>query len=67
VEGNRRAVTRKSGMAATQKKAVRAAMPAATLSLAPTANGNDNGNGHAHALSAKLRSEIPMDGDFKDF
>jgi len=36
---------------------------------APEVNGNGNGNGHAHAATAaaKRQSEIPMEGDFRDF
>jgi methyl-accepting chemotaxis protein len=39
---------------------------------APTSSSNGNGNGHVHAApelatAGKRRSEIPLDGDFKDF
>jgi methyl-accepting chemotaxis protein len=40
--------------------------------LSPATSSNGNGNGHVHAApelttAGKRRSDIPMDGDFKDF
>ena len=68
VGGQGQASTAKAAAPVARTHAVHAAAPAARKS----APANSNGNGHAHAAPAlategSRRSEIPMDGDFKDF
>jgi methyl-accepting chemotaxis protein len=53
-------------------KTVSATKPSASIHGNGQSNGNRNGNGQSHAKpelvnAAKSRSEIPLEGDFKDF
>jgi methyl-accepting chemotaxis protein len=68
VGGQGQAATAKAAAPVARTRAVHAAAPAARKS----APANNNGNGHTHAAPAPAtaetrRSEIPMEGDFKDF
>ncbi len=68
VGGQSQATARKPAAPAPRAKQVHAPAPA-TKRPAPT---NGHGNGHTHAAPSlatvrNRRSEIPMDGDFKDF
>jgi methyl-accepting chemotaxis protein len=53
-------------------KTASATKPSASIHGNGQSNGNRNGNGQSHAKpelvnAAKSRSEIPLEGDFKDF
>jgi methyl-accepting chemotaxis protein len=68
VGGQGQAATAKAAAPVARTRAVHAAAPAARKS----APANNHGNGHTHAAPAPAtaetrRSEIPMEGDFKDF
>ena len=71
VDGKSETAVGKPAAYARHLQPVHAAVPAAKRSAQATGN-NRKGNGHAHtapelAAAGKRRSEIPLDGDFKDF
>jgi methyl-accepting chemotaxis protein len=66
VGGQTRTTTRSPAPQAVRAKEFRAVMPRAKQ----PAHGNGNGHGHAHAATGtagKRKSEIPLEGDFKNF
>jgi methyl-accepting chemotaxis protein len=72
VGGNRQKTTAITPAARLHPKTVHLAAPMTKRTATTTSSHNGNGNGHVHTAPATAgvangRSEIPMDGDFKDF
>jgi len=68
VGGERQGTVTRTAVAQAPAKSVRSASP--TAKREATTKGNGNGNGHSHAVPVtpgSRLSEIPLEGDFKDF